>query len=165
MHKTITQEQLKEMFTYKDGKLFWKVKKAWKTKIGEEAGSLNERGYCNISIDHKKYKAHRLIFLMHHGYLPEYIDHIDGNPGNNRLENLRECTTAQNQWNQKVSSKSTSGIKGVVWHKRVNQWQARVCVSGVRHYLGYFRSPELAERAVKDFREQQHGDFVNHGKQ
>jgi hypothetical protein len=159
----ITQGILKEMFTYKDGKLFWKIRKAVCTIIGEEAGSTDIRGYCNISIDHKKYKTHRLIFLLHHGYLPEYIDHIDGNPTNNRIENLRECTAAQNQWNQKENTRNTSGIKGVAWHKRVKQWQARVCVSGVRHYLGYFRSPELAAKAVKEFREQYHGDFVNHG--
>jgi len=116
-----------------------------------------------VSIDYKKYKIHRLIFLMHHGYLPEYIDHIDGNPKNNRVENLRECTASQNQWNQGISSKNTSGIKGVVWHKRVKQWQARVRVSGVRHYLCYFRSAELAEKAVQEFREQHHGTFANHG--
>ena len=102
----ITQNKVKELFTYEEGKLLWKVKKAIRTSIGEEAGTINALGYRCISVDNKRYYAHRLIFLFHRGFLPEYIDHIDGDPTNNRLENLRECTRDQNQWNQKVSIKA-----------------------------------------------------------
>lgn len=159
----ITQNKVKELFTYEEGKLLWKVKKAVRTSIGKEAGAVNALGYRCISVDNKKYYTHRLIFLFHRGYLPDYVDHIDRDPTNNRIENLRECTRDQNQWNQKVSIKSTSGIKGVVWHKRMKRWQARVSVSGVRHFLGSFQSHELAEQAVKEFREKHHGAFANHG--
>jgi len=63
-----------------------------------------------------------LIFLYHHGYLPKFVDHIDGNKKNNRIENLREATKSQNAMNQKVSTRNTSGIKGVMWHKRDKKW-------------------------------------------
>lgn len=160
----ITQEKLKELFNYKDGKLFWKVKKSARTYIGDEAGSKNKStGYLNIFIDSKSYKAHRLIFLFHHGFLPKYLDHIDGNRMNNKIENLRECTAAQNQWNQKTSTRNTSGIKGVEWCEDKKLWRGVVTVAGNRCHLGYFKNSELARKAVYEFRELRHGEFANHG--
>ena len=84
--ESITQDYVKQLFEYRDGELYWKVKYSQRVKIGAKAGALDGDEYFRISINGKRYLNHRLIFLMHHGYLPEYLDHIDGNPSNNKIE-------------------------------------------------------------------------------
>ena len=97
----LTQEEVKNIFYYDDGKLYWKnppnVNKYLKNR---EAGSYTEKGYKVVNINKKRYRIHHIIFLYHHGYLPnQFIDHIDNNKTNNKIENLRECTASQNRWN------------------------------------------------------------------
>ena len=78
----ITQERLKELFDYQDGQLTWKVKKARANK-GDIAGCNAEASgimYRQTKIDGKQYRVHCLVFLLHHGYLPKQVDHIDGIP-------------------------------------------------------------------------------------
>lgn len=111
------QNYVKDLFDYYDGKLFWKVRKSDKTKIGSEAGSKQSNGYVKIRIDGKSYRLHRLVYLYHHGILPEYIDHIDGNPSNNLIENLRPATLRENGLNRTKQLNNTSGYKGVYLHK------------------------------------------------
>jgi hypothetical protein len=72
------------------------------------------------------------------------IDHIDGNPYNNRFNNLRLATRHQNGCNQKKHSNNTSGFKGVCWHKVIKKWQAYITVEGQRVGLGYFGTKEEA---------------------
>lgn len=97
----LTQKYVRSLFDYKDGNLYWKVRKAYRIKIGDLAGYVNITGYQEVIIDGKSYKAHRLIFLYHHGYLPKFLDHIDCNKLNNDINNLREATKSQNKMNQR----------------------------------------------------------------
>ena len=114
----ITKEYLHELFEYKDGELYWKITH----RAGQLAGS-SYSGYRCIKVNGKLYKAHRLIYLMHHGELPQFLDHIDGNPLNNQLSNLRPANKSQNGFNRKMNSNSTSGHKGVSWDKQSRKWK------------------------------------------
>ena len=111
----ITQAQVKDLFEYKDGNLYWikKTHPSVRIDIGDKAGTiLNKkqgRGYIVIKVNKNSYLAHRLIYLYHHGYMPEFIDHIDGDQGNNKVENLRPCSAVQNQYNRKINKNNNIG--------------------------------------------------------
>jgi hypothetical protein len=157
---TLLLEQLKQSFYYKDGNLHWKNSSKG-TKQDALAGWEGDR--CRtIEFKQKNYKAHRLIFLLHYGYLPKYIDHIDGNPRNNKIENLREATHQQNSCNTKLRKDNTSGYKGVSFKKELNKWLAQSTLYGKNHYLGIFVHKEDAISAAKAFREANHKDFARH---
>ena len=159
----ITQEIIKELFEYRDGKLFWQIKPCSKVCIGDVAGFKTDDGYLSVGINKKQYKQHRLIFLYHYGYLPNMIDHTDGNKLNNNIENLRECTPSQNQYNSKIRSDSKSGIKGVVWSKRKNKWRARFIFNKIRVHVGYYYNILDAEKAILNARTKIHKEFANNG--
>ena len=81
-------------FNYANGKLFWGISPSNGVVEGEEAGCLTAMGYVGVQFKGKHYKAHRIIYEMHHGEIPEgmVIDHINGNKSDNRIENL-QCVT------------------------------------------------------------------------
>lgn len=92
------------------------------------------------------------------------IDHKNGNGLDNRRSNLRFCTNAQNQHNQrKWGSRSgkplSSRYKGVSWHRR-GHWRAKIQAQGKRRYLGQFQSEEAAARAYDRAARELHGEFA-----
>jgi hypothetical protein len=158
----LTQEYLHTLFDYKDGSLYWKVKTSNRIKIGTKAGTIAKRGNLNININKKLHKAHRLIFMMHYGYVPKIIDHIDGNPLNNCIKNLRPATELQNHHNMGISKRNTSGIKGVCWDKSKNKWLARCNFDYKAHHVGYFDKIEEAKKSIELYRNYLHGEFARH---
>jgi hypothetical protein len=158
-----TKEDVRAVFSYKDGHLIWAVPGNAQTPIGTIAGSPLKDGYKVITYKRKKYMAHRLIFLYHHGHLPGFVDHIDRDRENNRIENLRECTASENQFNTKARKNSRSGIKGVCWNKQMKKWEANVCANHKRHFCGLFDDIEVAAQVVRIERLRLHGQFTNHG--
>jgi hypothetical protein len=123
----ITKEQVESLFDYKDGKLFWKNDRArGKVKAGSEAGCLTSHGYKRLMIGYKEYPTHRIVFLYHHGYLPKMVDHIDGNPLNNNISNLRESDSQSNQYNRRKGNNNTSGCKNVSWNEKGQKWQVHI---------------------------------------
>lgn len=160
----LTQGMLKELLDYDEesGIFTWKFSRRG-VKKGTVAGTLKD-GYININIFGRFYRAHRLVWLYFYGKFPvSYIDHIDGIRSNNRLNNLREATTSENNYNQRMSRANTSGVKGVSWYKRDNNWEARIGVKGKYLFLGRFSTIEEAEQAIKIKREELHKEFANHG--
>ena len=151
---------LHDLFEYRDGVLYWKVATRGH-KVGQIAGSTASR-YCCIKYQGKLYKAHRLIYLMMHGELPQFIDHIDNNPLNNKIENLRPTTKAQNGFNRKINSNNSSGYKGVGWDKQAKKWKARCWVNKKTHNIGFFDTIEEAADAIKSARIELHGDYARH---
>ena len=155
---------VRSLFDYYDGALYWKVHKGT-AKLGDLAGTVRDDERRQIGINGKRYKAHRLIFLWHHGYLPEFLDHIDGDPTNNNIDNLRKSTGSQNQWNRK-KDKSRNGkptlsiYKGVTWHKHREKWQAQIQINGEREYLGSFESEIDAAKAYNDAATELHDKFA-----
>jgi hypothetical protein len=161
---TITQDQVKELFEYCDGELYRKVKTNRNIKIGAKAGYLNKSGYVITSINGKLYFNHRIIFLMFHGYLPEFIDHIDNNPLNNQIENLREATSTQNQYNRLIQKNNTSGVKGVSWNTQKQKWHVQLRINNKLKYFGRYYDLEVAKFVAETMRYKYHGAFANHGK-
>ena len=156
----LTQKTVQDYFDYKDGILYWKIKAANRVKIGSPAGSIDpSNGYHKIHICKKFFKTHRVVFLYHYGYMPKFVDHIDGNRLNNKIENLRAATASQNCMNQKISTRNTSGVKGVMWHKRDKKWFVQLRVNSKCHSFGYFEDKELAELVAIEATNKLHKDF------
>ena len=158
----LTQESLYKLFDYRNGELFWKTTST-KRKAGKKAGFLDSKGYWSIGINYKLYKAHRIIFVLKKGINPKEIDHIDGNPLNNRIENLREVSRQQNQLNRKIPKNNKTGFKNVLWIKKSKKWCVRVRVNGVQTYFGYYDDLELADLIATEVRDKYHREFANHG--
>ena len=137
----LTHERLRELLVYdpKTGKFFWRVSHGRKVKVGTEAGTMSLGWRPQIQIDRKRHKTSRLAWLYVHGYLPEnQIDHIDRNPSNNRIDNLREVSQSCNMRNCGNPNNNTSGVKGVRWHKREGRWCAQIGVNRRMFYLGLY---------------------------
>lgn len=154
----LTQEILKELLEYnaETGELFWKVKRPGFAKEGSKAGTKNREGYTQIMVKGKPHAAHRLVWLFVNGKWPELpVDHINGNTSDNRIENLREVTPSQNAQNQRRAKKGNiSGYLGVTKH--YNGWRAQICINGVRHQLGTYRTPEEAYAAYLEAKRRLH---------
>jgi hypothetical protein len=158
----LTKEIVNNLFYYKDGVLYWKNICSRRLKTGNIAGYLNENKYWKTSFNKKTYFNHRIIFLMHYGYLPKTIDHINGIKTDNRIENLREVTTSQNQHNRKINLNSSSGVKNVVWSKQCNKWGVFIAVNKKSHCIGYYESLEIAKTASIEARKNYHGEYACH---
>lgn len=129
-------------------------------KPGSPAGWRSTGGYYGITINDVKYLAHRLVWLYHTGHFPKmYIDHIDGNPSNNVIENLRECTPRQNSQNMK-SRRSKTGVRGV--HPQGDKFFASISIGNKTFRLGTFDTVEKAKAAYMDAR-QKNFDFALRG--
>ena len=160
----MTQDEALAIWEYRDGHLYWRENRGSRGRAGDKVGSVDcgKTGpqYRRIKVDGKKYRAHRIIFLMHRGYLPDEIDHIDGNGLNNDVENLRAATRSQNGSNRGTQTNNTSGFKGVSWHKTSNKWQAVIKFDGKQRHLGYFDTPDAAHEAYKAAAKRLHGEFA-----
>src|ERR1044072_4308934 len=93
--------ELTELLRYdpQTGELHWKISPTKKVKVGAKAGCITSRGYVQIRYLGFSYMAHRVIWYMFKGKLPNLLDHINGDRKDNRIENLREASTFQNQMN------------------------------------------------------------------
>ena len=88
------------------------------------------------------------------------IDHIDGNPLNNRRANLRLASTSQNGMNRGKQANNTSGFKGVLFDKRAGRWMARICVNRKVKHVGYFHDAHSAALAYNEAATHHHGVFA-----
>jgi hypothetical protein len=157
----LTQNELSDLFEYRDGRLYSRVFRG-KITPGTCIGNRRKDGYFHAEINKRKYLLHRLIFTLKHGYTPVFIDHINGDRSDNRIENLRLATVSENMYNTKINTKNTSGFKGVHFNKQKQKWQAKLWVRG-EQIARVFQSKELAVEFMELFREMAHGQFANHG--
>jgi hypothetical protein len=170
----LTKELAHELFYEENGILYWKPKnqkvkgaKRFNTRYAnKEAGGFDRKGYKRVKCnqENKSIGVHRVIFLMHHGYLTEVIDHINGNITDNRIENLRAASYQTNNQNSRIARHNTSGIKGVSWHKQNKSWRCSLWTNNKSKEVGGFETKELAEEFMQLWREMAHGEFANHGK-
>jgi hypothetical protein len=162
MQSNMTQEYAHSLFDYKDGSLYWKVRKAPHVKIGARVGSPEVNGYETVMVDGRNWRIHRLVFLMQYGYLPKMIDHINNDRSDNRIENLRAANDNENAHNQVLRSNNVSGIKGVSWNNDRQKWAVRVN-HNKKTYQRYVQDLELAELVAIEMRSKLHGAYANHG--
>jgi len=146
----LTQESIKELFHYEDGKLFNKTKRNSRALAGEESGTLHNTGYRQIKINRKDYQAHRLIYIFHNGEIADglYIDHIDQDKLNNNIENLRLVTNQENQFNTEA--------KGYTFDKASNKFMAQIKLNGKNINLGRFDSEKEARAAYLEAKNKLH---------
>lgn len=147
----LTQSELKSQLNYDPdtGIFTWLVSKGRKAKINDIAGYKRVDGYNVIRLNSKDYLAHRLAWLYVNGEFPkESIDHINGNPSDNRIINLRNLSHRENMQNQRNARVgTTSGVLGVHWHKGNNKWCAQIKANGKQMHIGYFSDKNEAHNA------------------
>lgn len=170
---------LHDIFEYapESGKLFWKERselidprpqqrKLFNARFaGKEAfTSKNSEGYFCGKLLGVSMKAHTVIWAYYTGEWPDgEIDHIDGDRGNNRIENLRCVDKSTNQRNASRREDNTSGQVGVSFHKASGRWNARISTNGRRVFLGSF--PEFEDAvAARKAAEAELGYHENHGR-
>jgi len=162
MHKLPSTERLREVFKYENGCLFKFVeyKKQWKRAGGfgkSGAGKPNRR----ITIDGYTYFEHRII-AKYHGLDCDdmQIDHINGDPLDNRIENLRVVSCSENLRNMR---KKSEGFGGVHYDKSRGKWMAFVSEKTGFKNLGRFDNiiDAVAERLRYN---RENGYTLRHGR-
>jgi len=163
---TLTQSRLHELLDYDpiSGVFRIRVYRGGPKKKGDVAGSLTNQGYRQIRVDGGRYKAHRLAWLYMYGKWPcGYIDHIDGNPSNNAIANLRDVDRTGNARNSRTPKSNTSGYLGVAKHTQYAKWRAYIRHDGKVVHLGMFKTAEEAAGARKAA-DAEYGYHSNHGR-
>lgn len=141
-----------KLYIEDDGNLYW----LHNSKL---AGWEDETGYLHIRLSGKLYLAHRLHYLMVYGDLPDLIDHIDRNPRNNHISNLRAADKRVNAINTGLPNNNKSGVKGVCWHEAGQKWTAQIKDKGVKIHLGSYAKLQGAIEARLKAEEDLWGDI------
>jgi len=141
--------------------------RAKKREIGSRADIAHQEGvhtYRVINLFGRQWRAHRLAWWYVHGVYPAaLVDHKNNDPADNRIDNLRLATEAQNSRNTKLSKTNTSGYKGVYWCSYRNRWRAAITINSKPVQLGRFKTPEEAHAAYCAAAARLHGEFANSG--
>lgn len=156
-----TVELIQSLFSYdpETGHVYWKAKGSGRIKK-KPAGTIEESGYIGILVNGKRIRAHRIAWVIQYGKWPsDQIDHINGNPSDNRLCNLREATNLQNGKNCKLKKSNSSGFAGISFEKFTNKWKAYIKVNYKNISLGRYLSIEDAVLVRKQAEEKYFGKW------
>jgi len=159
----ITQQRLKQLLDYNPatGVFTWiKSARGVKRSKNRVAGCVRTppwEPYIVIRVDRVLYLAHRLAWLWFYGTWPQNeIDHIDCNPSNNAIQNLRTATSSDNKGNARTSKANTSGYKGVSVHQKTGSWRARIR----GYHLGLYSNAAEAHLAYMAAARKHFGQFA-----
>lgn len=146
----LSQEILKEVIAYNrdTGEMTWRVTTSNKSIKGSAVGSVNENR-VSVRVLGNRTRLHRLAWLYEYGYLPDTdIDHIDTNPKNNAISNLRLASRKQNSENVRLPNKNNqAGFRGVFFSKKDNLFIAKITNNYKSITVGYFKTAEDASDA------------------
>ena len=147
------------------GLLYWTTYIYRIKKPGDLAGHQNASGYIEIRFDRKNYQGHRVAWYLHTGEDPGIlqVEHIDTNRTNNKIDNLRLASSAQNSWNKGKKTCTTSKYKGVAFYARYRKWISQIRANGKTTHLGYFTDELEAHRTYCLAAMEMHGEFANFG--
>jgi hypothetical protein len=149
--RPIPVDILKSKFEFIDGE-FYK-----KTNLNKISGWIDDSGRKCIFHDGKSYFAHRVAWAFFYGEPDEDIDHIDGNPSNNKIENLRSVKHKENQQNlRKARKDNVSGFLGVAFHKQTGRYTAQIWKDNKKNHLGIFKTAQEAHDAYLDAKRKMH---------
>ena len=154
LDSTLNQYEVLSFFNYKNGNLYQRFKET------KKLGSVTKDNYIVVGFNNKSYYAHRIIFLMFHGYTPLCIDHINGIKNDNRIENLRPANAKTNGYNQVTRKNTASNIKNVTWQKTAKKWQVNLSINGEKKYFGLYKDIECAKFVAEAMRYKYHGEFA-----
>jgi hypothetical protein len=161
MIRLLTADRVRDLFDY-DPDTGVLTRKHFLNAKRKRVIGADKAGYIMVSVGGRSYGAHRIIWLWVHGSFPKgQIDHIDGNPSNNRIANLRDVSRSENQKNTRLSQRNKFGVLGVCQMGRT--FRATVRANGKDVLLGAFDSLEEAVAVRKAF-EQDYGYHENHGR-
>lgn len=132
----MTKDEINKLFEYKDGGLYWKVDNP-QGPVGTRAGKDCGLRGREIGFNKKVHKEHRLVFILHHGFIPKFIEHVNGNKKDNRIENLQACSRQPNGWNS-IGSMARKSLKWRGVYRKGVQWEASISHEGQRISLGVF---------------------------
>ena len=132
-------------YNQETGQFIWKLSTC-KTKAGSVAGYINSNGYMIVGLFGKKYRLHRLAWLLTHGQWPDgTIDHINCNRTDNRLCNLRNVSQSVNVQNvRSPTAANTSGFLGVYWSDKRRGFMASVKLKKKGKRRGPYKTAERA---------------------
>lgn len=155
-----TKDQIKNSFVQdEEGNLLWIVGPR-KNKI---AGWKDKDGYTLLRYKNILVRSHNLIWLMHKGIWPDKeIDHIDNNPLNNKICNLRLTTRKENCSNQKLQNRRVGQFKGVF--KNISSFYVKIKHEGKQNYLGSFKSEYEAAFIYNLKAKELFGKFANYNR-
>lgn len=144
-------EDLRRHFSYcpVTGVITWLIPNNFRTVPGSAAGTKNREGYIVVFLWGRPLQGHRIAWALHYGSWPSGpIDHINRQPSDNRIANLRVVTPSQNSLNRGVQSNNRLGVKGVYADKK-GGYRAAITVNGKRHNLGRFDTIDQASSAYQ----------------
>jgi HNH endonuclease/AP2 domain len=159
--RRVTYARLRALLHYDEGtgEFRWRKRMSPSIQAGDMAGTLDSQGYRRIIISGRIYRAHHLAWLYMRGnWCSLVIDHRDGDPANNRWNNLRSATRSQNSANRRVHRNNACGLKGVSAQGR--RWCATICKNGRIHHLGIFPTPQEAHAAYVKAARKLFGEFA-----
>lgn len=150
--KPINLDRARELVTYDPttGLFTWQCNRQGRAaRVGAVAGCRRGDGYVRITIDGATDYAHRLAWQMERGPVPPdmEIDHIDHNPSNNKIGNLRMVTRSGNRKNRARDSRNKSGVNGVHWSSNAKAWAVQVRSNRKTTHIGYFKDLGAAAEA------------------
>jgi hypothetical protein len=120
---------------------------------------INDSGYVMTTIPstRKRVRFHRLVLEV---YGEDEVDHINHVRHDNRKNNIRKCTTSENNHNQSITKRNKSGVIGVSWSKKENKWVSQICVSGKHMRIGSYK--EFYDAVVARLKAEQYyfGEFA-----
>ena len=169
---------MRRLFEYNpdNGVIVWRARNNvpmwWNTRYaGKKPTATDKLGYLRAKITANGFSGyvslHRICFFMHYGYLPEVVDHVNGNVQDNRACNLRAADFKTNTWNRAANKGTLTGFKGVnaIRYKKgpnkglVCGYVAKLAHDGIRSYLGFYKCPEDAAKAVLDEEKRIRGEW------
>jgi hypothetical protein len=161
--RRLTRARLRELLHYdpETGEFRWLKRMSQAVRAGDIAGTLNKtHHYWSITIKGSHHRAHHLAWLYMTGkWCRLLIDHRDGNPSNNRWDNLRKATVWQNNANRCRQRNNVCGFKGVT-RNRWGTWSAVINKKGRRRHLGTFPTPQAAHQAYVAAARKLFGEFA-----
>lgn len=135
---------------------------------GDIAGSAPDKdGYLHIKFLGKRRRLHRVAWFYVHGKWPaQEIDHINGFPADNRIENLREATRSENRGNSRKPNRGNNTLKGATYvpHGKTFKWRSQICKDKLVRYLGFFDTEIDAHRRYLDEARILFGEFASDGR-